>query len=158
MFRRKFIEAVSVEGQFFDEEFFAFREDADLAWRAQVMGWKCLYVPTCCRLACAARYARTAGGPAAGHQLAFGEKPFPHAGQECVGMALLAVVLSGCVARSDDARIRSGARLAHDIGGVLSFPRFRQHPAQAGHHSGAPPSFRPRFAMVVLQHAAGEGK
>ena len=35
MFRREFIEDVSVEGQFFDEEFFAFREDADLAWRAQ---------------------------------------------------------------------------------------------------------------------------
>src|SRR5271157_5809202 len=46
MFRRKCIEDVSVEGEFFDEEFFAFREDADLAWRAQVMGWKCLYVPT----------------------------------------------------------------------------------------------------------------
>src|SRR5271169_6729962 len=45
MFRRDFIEAVSVEGQFFDEEFFAFREDGDLAWRAQVMGWKCLYTP-----------------------------------------------------------------------------------------------------------------
>ncbi len=45
MFRRDFIEAVSVEDQFFDEEFFAFREDGDLAWRAQVMGWKCLYTP-----------------------------------------------------------------------------------------------------------------
>ena len=45
MFRRGFIEAVSVEGEFFDEEFFAFREDGDLAWRAQVMGWKCLYTP-----------------------------------------------------------------------------------------------------------------
>ena len=45
MFRRGFIEEVSVEGQFFDEEFFSFREDADLAWRAQVMGWKCLYTP-----------------------------------------------------------------------------------------------------------------
>jgi len=45
MFRRDFIEAVSVEGQFFDEEFFAFREDGDLAWRAQLMGWKCLYTP-----------------------------------------------------------------------------------------------------------------
>ncbi len=44
-FRRSFIDDVSVEGQFFDEEFFAFREDADLAWRAQVMGWKCLYTP-----------------------------------------------------------------------------------------------------------------
>ncbi len=45
-FRRDFIEDVSVEGEFFDEEFFAFREDGDLAWRAQLMGWKCLYVPT----------------------------------------------------------------------------------------------------------------
>ncbi len=45
MFRRNFIEAVSVEGQFFDEEFFSFREDGDLAWRSQVMGWKCLYTP-----------------------------------------------------------------------------------------------------------------
>ncbi len=45
-FRRDFIAGVSVEGEFFDEDFFAFREDGDLAWRAQVMGWKCLYVPT----------------------------------------------------------------------------------------------------------------
>ena len=45
MFRRSFVEAVSVEREFFDEEFFAYREDADLAWRAQVMGWKCLYLP-----------------------------------------------------------------------------------------------------------------
>ena len=44
-FRRSFIDDVSVEGEFFDEEFFAFREDADLAWRAQVLGWKCLYTP-----------------------------------------------------------------------------------------------------------------
>ncbi len=44
-FRRDFIEAVSVDGEFFDEDFFAFREDGDLAWRAQVMGWKCLYTP-----------------------------------------------------------------------------------------------------------------
>ena len=29
----------------FDEAFFAYREDADLAWRASLLGWKCLYVP-----------------------------------------------------------------------------------------------------------------
>jgi GT2 family glycosyltransferase len=45
MFRREFVEAVSVDGEFFDEEFFSFREDADLAWRAQVMGQKFLYTP-----------------------------------------------------------------------------------------------------------------
>src|SRR6516164_6632026 len=46
MFRRAFVEAVSVDGEFFDEDFFSYREDADLAWRAQLMGWKCLYVPS----------------------------------------------------------------------------------------------------------------
>jgi GT2 family glycosyltransferase len=45
-FRRSFIEDVSVEGEFFDEDFFAFREDGDLAWRAQVLGWKTLYTPS----------------------------------------------------------------------------------------------------------------
>ena len=29
----------------FDEAFFAYREDVDLAWRAQWLGWRCLYVP-----------------------------------------------------------------------------------------------------------------
>jgi len=29
----------------FDEAFFAYREDADLAWRAQILGWRCRYVP-----------------------------------------------------------------------------------------------------------------
>jgi GT2 family glycosyltransferase len=45
MFRRTLVDGVSVNGEFFDEDFFAYREDADLAWRAQLMGWKCLYVP-----------------------------------------------------------------------------------------------------------------
>lgn len=29
---------------FFDEGFFAYREDADLAWRGQLYGWRCRYV------------------------------------------------------------------------------------------------------------------
>ena len=45
LYRREMIQDVSVKGEFFDEEFFSYREDADLAWRAQVLGWKCLYVP-----------------------------------------------------------------------------------------------------------------
>jgi GT2 family glycosyltransferase len=35
-----------VNGELFDEDFFSYREDADLAWRAQILGWKCLYVPS----------------------------------------------------------------------------------------------------------------
>lgn len=46
LYRRSMIEGVSVSGEFFDEAFFSYREDADLAWRAQLMGWKCLYVPS----------------------------------------------------------------------------------------------------------------
>lgn len=45
MFRREFIDAVSVDGELFDEDFFSFREDGDLAWRAQLMGQKYLYTP-----------------------------------------------------------------------------------------------------------------
>jgi len=31
--------------QLFDESFFAYREDAELAWRAQRLGWRCRYCP-----------------------------------------------------------------------------------------------------------------
>jgi GT2 family glycosyltransferase len=44
-YRREMIEDVSVDGEFFDSDFFTYREDADVAWRAQLLGWKCLYVP-----------------------------------------------------------------------------------------------------------------
>lgn len=45
LYRRKMIEDISVHGEFFDTDFFAYREDADVAWRAQLMGWHCLYTP-----------------------------------------------------------------------------------------------------------------
>lgn len=45
LYRREMIEDISIHGEFFDPDFFAYREDADLAWRAQLFGWKCLYVP-----------------------------------------------------------------------------------------------------------------
>jgi GT2 family glycosyltransferase len=45
LYRRTMVEDISVDGEFFDEDFFAYREDADVAWRAQQMGWSCLYVP-----------------------------------------------------------------------------------------------------------------
>ncbi len=45
MYRRAMLDDVAYEGEFFDEHFFAYREDADLAWRAQWRGWDSLYVP-----------------------------------------------------------------------------------------------------------------
>ena len=45
LYRKRMVDEVSVDGEFFDESFFSFREDADLAWRAQLLGWRCLYIP-----------------------------------------------------------------------------------------------------------------
>ena len=45
LYRVKALQDVVVGGQFFDEDFFAYREDADLAWRCRLMGWNSIYVP-----------------------------------------------------------------------------------------------------------------
>ena len=45
LYRKLMIDAVSINGEFFDEDFFLYREDADVSWRAQLMGWRCLYFP-----------------------------------------------------------------------------------------------------------------
>jgi GT2 family glycosyltransferase len=45
LYRREMVEDIAVQGEFFDADFFVYREDADVAWRAQLLGWKCLYVP-----------------------------------------------------------------------------------------------------------------
>ena len=44
-YRREMIDDISVGGEFFDHDFFTYREDADVAWRAQLLGWKCIYDP-----------------------------------------------------------------------------------------------------------------
>lgn len=46
LYRRAMIDDISIGGEFFDEDFFAYREDADLSWRAQLLGWNCLYTPS----------------------------------------------------------------------------------------------------------------
>lgn len=45
LYRREMLEDVKLMGEFFDESFFSFWEDLDLSWRAQLYGWKCIYVP-----------------------------------------------------------------------------------------------------------------
>lgn len=46
VYRRAMLEDIACDGQFFDESFFAYREDVDLAWRAQLLGWRCRYEPS----------------------------------------------------------------------------------------------------------------
>jgi GT2 family glycosyltransferase len=46
LYRREALEDVAYPaGEVFDENFFAYREDADLAWRLQRRTWRCLYWP-----------------------------------------------------------------------------------------------------------------
>lgn len=42
---REMLEDVRYGDEYLDEDFFAYREDADLAWRAQLRGWRALYEP-----------------------------------------------------------------------------------------------------------------
>lgn len=45
MFRLAFLHDVSIDGEALDEDFFAYREDADLAWRGRVFGWRSMCDP-----------------------------------------------------------------------------------------------------------------
>ncbi|MCL6601780.1 MAG: glycosyltransferase family 2 protein [Paenibacillus sp.] len=43
MYSRRMINDISVDGEFFDGDFFAYKEDVDVAWRAQLLGWQGFY-------------------------------------------------------------------------------------------------------------------
>ena len=43
--RRKMLEDLAPDGEYFDESFFAYKEDIDLCWRARLLGWDIRYVP-----------------------------------------------------------------------------------------------------------------
>jgi GT2 family glycosyltransferase len=47
LYRRAFINDVRVDGQFFDERFFAHKEDWDIAWRGTLYGWRTVFEPAC---------------------------------------------------------------------------------------------------------------
>jgi GT2 family glycosyltransferase len=46
LYRRAMLDDVRVDGEVFAESFFVYLEDVDLDWRARLLGWKALYVPT----------------------------------------------------------------------------------------------------------------
>ncbi|MEO8036722.1 MAG: glycosyltransferase family 2 protein, partial [Acidobacteriota bacterium] len=45
LYRMAFLRDAAVGGEVLDEDFHTYREDADLAWRGRVLGWRALYVP-----------------------------------------------------------------------------------------------------------------
>lgn len=46
LLRRTMLEEIQIDGEYYDEDFFAGKEDLDISWRAQLCGWRCLYVPS----------------------------------------------------------------------------------------------------------------
>lgn len=46
LFRRKMLEDIRLNEEYFDEDFYIYVEDVDLCWRAQLYGWKALYTPS----------------------------------------------------------------------------------------------------------------
>ncbi len=46
LFRKSSLEAVKIFDQYFDEDFFAYKEDADLCWRLRIFGYKIFYIPS----------------------------------------------------------------------------------------------------------------
>lgn len=46
MLRRSAVPELALDGEVFDEDFFVYHEDTDLAWRANLLGWRSLYVPS----------------------------------------------------------------------------------------------------------------
>jgi len=45
LYRREALEDVLIDGEYFDESFFMYKEDVDLSWRLRLFGWLCFYDP-----------------------------------------------------------------------------------------------------------------
>lgn len=45
LYRRSMLQDLVCRGEYFDEDFFAYYEDVDLAWRAQSRGWRAVHAP-----------------------------------------------------------------------------------------------------------------
>jgi GT2 family glycosyltransferase len=43
--RREMLEDIKMNGQYFDEAFYAYKEEIDLCWRARLFGWDMMYAP-----------------------------------------------------------------------------------------------------------------
>ncbi len=45
IYRKETLEDVKVDDEYFDNDFFAYKEDVDMAWRLRLAGWKAFYQP-----------------------------------------------------------------------------------------------------------------
>ena len=66
LFRRAMLEDIRVGDQYFDENYFSYGEDIDLAWRAQLLGWRARFAPQA--------HAHHVGSGSSGGQMRFVDK------------------------------------------------------------------------------------
>jgi GT2 family glycosyltransferase len=45
LYRRSALEDCKISGEYFDNDFFMYKEDVDISWRMRLFGWKCFYEP-----------------------------------------------------------------------------------------------------------------
>jgi|TARA_Y100000031_G_scaffold156411_1_gene210850 GT2 family glycosyltransferase len=45
VYRKETLENIRIDQEYFDESFFSYKEDVDLAWRLRLYGWKVVYQP-----------------------------------------------------------------------------------------------------------------
>ncbi len=45
MYRRRMLEDIKILDEYYDEDFFAYADETDVGWRAQMRGWRCVYAP-----------------------------------------------------------------------------------------------------------------
>lgn len=50
MLRTRALADLEIDGEIFDEDFFMYHEDTDLAWRASKLGWQSRYIHTACAI------------------------------------------------------------------------------------------------------------
>jgi GT2 family glycosyltransferase len=46
LYRREVLEDIAIDGEVVDEDLVTWGSDADLAWRARLLGWRCAYEPS----------------------------------------------------------------------------------------------------------------
>lgn len=76
MYRASSLADVAIDGEYFDENFFSYKEDIDLVWRMQNAGWKARYVPEAKAYHFRGMYGAEKGGVLARIKDRRGKRPF----------------------------------------------------------------------------------
>lgn len=45
LYKKEMLDDIGLTNEIYDEDFFAYADETDMGWRAQLAGWKCIYTP-----------------------------------------------------------------------------------------------------------------